>query len=41
MNKLVRILFAVVSISLTTLMTTQVVLAQDNFPSRPIRIIVP
>ena len=23
------------------LMTTQVVLAQDNFPSRPIRIIVP
>ena len=41
MSKLVRILFVVVSISLTTLMTTQVVLAQDNFPSRPIRIIVP
>ena len=41
MKKFIHILFVVANISLTTLMTTQVVLAQDNFPSRPIRIIVP
>jgi tripartite-type tricarboxylate transporter receptor subunit TctC len=41
MNKFKRVIFFAANIALTILLTTQVALAQENFPSRPIRIIAP